>query len=319
MHIVFLIGNGFDISLGLKTRYTDFYKYYTRLTDTEPCIRKLKQTIKTEGENWSDFEKAFGIYTQNIATQEDLDILYDDILLEMQKYLQAETEKLADSSMNTASFIESLTKPNSFIREQRRIQHLFSDAGTDVNIINFNYTKTIDIFVANAISNLKFNLNTTINTPQHIHGILDGTMLFGVNDKSQIANTVFQNDDTIVFELVKPLFNKKLGYGTDSVCLSHIYIASLICIFGMSIGDTDQYWWTTIGDRMKQDLECHVILFYWDGKLYKPINERYKIRKEDEIKEMFLQKIGVDKDSKDIVDRIFIGYNTPIFQNIIEK
>ncbi len=28
MNITFLIGNGFDLNLGLKTRYTDFYKYY---------------------------------------------------------------------------------------------------------------------------------------------------------------------------------------------------------------------------------------------------------------------------------------------------
>ena len=317
MRIAFLIGNGFDISLGLKTRYTDFYKYYTRIINTEPCIQKLKRAINAERENWSDFEKAFGIYTENIPNRKEFDILYDDILLKMQKYLQAETEKLTDSSINIAPFIKSLTAPNSFIREKRRIQYLFSDIRTDVNIINFNYTKTIDTFVINAASTLDHN--TTINMPLHIHGTLDGTMLFGVNDKSQIANTAFQNDDTIVSELSKPLFNRKLGYETDRICSAAIDSADLICIFGMSIGDTDQYWWTTIGERMKRNAKCCLILFYWDGKIYEQIKERYKIRKEDEIKEMFLQKIGVDKDSRDNVDRIFIGYNTQIFQNIIKK
>lgn len=28
MNITFLIGNGFDINLGLKTRYVDFYDFY---------------------------------------------------------------------------------------------------------------------------------------------------------------------------------------------------------------------------------------------------------------------------------------------------
>ena len=30
LNITFLIGNGFDIGLGLKTRYKDFYKYYCK-------------------------------------------------------------------------------------------------------------------------------------------------------------------------------------------------------------------------------------------------------------------------------------------------
>ena len=28
MNIAYLIGNGFDLNLGLKTKYMDFYKYY---------------------------------------------------------------------------------------------------------------------------------------------------------------------------------------------------------------------------------------------------------------------------------------------------
>ena len=29
MKVVYLIGNGFDLNLGLKTSYSDFYTYYT--------------------------------------------------------------------------------------------------------------------------------------------------------------------------------------------------------------------------------------------------------------------------------------------------
>ncbi len=318
MRIVFLMGNGFDISLGLKTSYTDFHKYYTRSFHIEPCIKKLKRAIKEDLENWSDFEKAFGIYTKKIADPEEFDLLYDDILQEMQKYLKAETEKFSALSINIPAFINSLTAPDSFIREKRRIQHLFSIETIDIRIINFNYTQTIDIFAASARhSSLHRGRSIiTIAAPQHIHGTLDGTMLFGVNDKSQIANTAFQNNDTIASELVKPVFNKKLGYATDDICLATIKEADLICIFGMSIGDTDQYWWTSIGDRIKRS-GCYAILFYWDGKTHLPLEERYKLREEEKIKEMFLEKIGISKDS-DSASRIFIGYNTSIFQNMIE-
>lgn len=46
MNIVFLIGNGFDISLGLKTSYRDFAKYYVQKPSSHPSIEKLKKEIE---------------------------------------------------------------------------------------------------------------------------------------------------------------------------------------------------------------------------------------------------------------------------------
>jgi len=44
MNIVFIIGNGFDLNLGLKTKYTDVYKDYckTSTSDSE-LIRRFKK------------------------------------------------------------------------------------------------------------------------------------------------------------------------------------------------------------------------------------------------------------------------------------
>lgn len=48
MQITFLIGNGFDIGLGLKTRYTEFYKEYIRLApnDSENIIKFKQELMK---------------------------------------------------------------------------------------------------------------------------------------------------------------------------------------------------------------------------------------------------------------------------------
>lgn len=35
MQITFLIGNGFDIGIGLKTRYEDFYKEYCIIREND--------------------------------------------------------------------------------------------------------------------------------------------------------------------------------------------------------------------------------------------------------------------------------------------
>ena len=48
--ITWIIGNGFDINIGLKTRYTDFYKVYTivRPGDNAVIQRFKKEILKDE-------------------------------------------------------------------------------------------------------------------------------------------------------------------------------------------------------------------------------------------------------------------------------
>ena len=58
MNILYLIGNGFDLSLGMKTRYEDFYEYYCKLVETEQNadVIALKKTIKEGKEDWKDLK-----------------------------------------------------------------------------------------------------------------------------------------------------------------------------------------------------------------------------------------------------------------------
>ena len=39
MNVTFLIGNGFDINLGLDTRYSDFYPYFIKNASSDNMIR----------------------------------------------------------------------------------------------------------------------------------------------------------------------------------------------------------------------------------------------------------------------------------------
>ena len=43
MNVLFILGNGFDINLGLHTGYQDFYEYYLKQPSTNPVIVKLKE------------------------------------------------------------------------------------------------------------------------------------------------------------------------------------------------------------------------------------------------------------------------------------
>ena len=40
MNITFLMGNGFDVGLGLKTQYKDFYEYFIEKAPEDNMIKK---------------------------------------------------------------------------------------------------------------------------------------------------------------------------------------------------------------------------------------------------------------------------------------
>ena len=64
MKVVFIIGNGFDINLGLATQYENFYRFYLGLDSSNDSIqvKKLKEHLKNDQDQesryqyWSDLE-----------------------------------------------------------------------------------------------------------------------------------------------------------------------------------------------------------------------------------------------------------------------
>ena len=67
MRYVIMIGNGFDIGLGLRTAYSDFIDEYTnspainseRSDGRERVEDILKAHIRRDPQTWADAEKAF--------------------------------------------------------------------------------------------------------------------------------------------------------------------------------------------------------------------------------------------------------------------
>ena len=53
MNITFFIGNGFDINLGLNTKYSDFYPYFIEKSTITNMIRAWLQEDELL---WSDLE-----------------------------------------------------------------------------------------------------------------------------------------------------------------------------------------------------------------------------------------------------------------------
>ena len=67
MRVTFLIGNGFDINLGLNTRYKDFIDVYKKPNENDDVVIKtFKNHLVENKENWSDAELAFGKFKDKL-------------------------------------------------------------------------------------------------------------------------------------------------------------------------------------------------------------------------------------------------------------
>lgn len=318
-NILFILGNGFDISLGLETSYSKFYEHYKKLPTTNKTIKALRDSIEKHTDNWSDFEKAFGEYTVNLKNQTEYDILHDDIMEELNRFITNE-ETIFQSKSYTGSekLFSDLDNPYQYLRQVRQFNDIYKANNKATNIVSFNYTNTLESLCA---EKNKLSVQNYIKSIEHIHNTLDKGLLFGVNDASQIKNIEFHSNNTICRELIKPNFNKSLGHGTDTVFKELINSASIICIFGSSLGETDTIWWELIAECLWQQ-QCRLIIFHWDGKEYTPTQNRLRIREELKIKDHFIKIAATNNshfDIENVRDRIFIGYNTKMFQNIVNK
>ena len=122
-----MIGNGFDIGLGLKTGYEDFYKEYCISSDNDnENIAKFKEMLRDRNKDdikkiidWADFECAFGKHSEDfLITNKDLYIeRFEDFVTKFNSYLEAEESKIdciSPISSNKA-FISSSVQSHIFI------------------------------------------------------------------------------------------------------------------------------------------------------------------------------------------------------------
>ena len=108
--IAFLIGNGFDLNIGLATRYDQFCKHYLK----EHSEDFLAKSMKTDMKLWSDLELALGKVTEQVqAGYENCFGESKDLLeLSLADYLENEQGKvIITEDQYTAVSYTHLTLP----------------------------------------------------------------------------------------------------------------------------------------------------------------------------------------------------------------
>ncbi|MCL2108655.1 MAG: bacteriophage abortive infection AbiH family protein [Oscillospiraceae bacterium] len=340
MNITFLIGNGFDLNMGLKTSFKDFLPVYlekNKETDSE-IIKKFKEDINKDIETWANFEEELGKYARNFDEETQLDFVecLDDFRVELAEYLKEQTNKIdydfheeeirTKFTWSVQKFYEALPQDSKDIIMQLIKPHKPDENSYCwCNFISFNYTDVINecirILFYGEIGNEESLVSVLF--VKNIHGTLDENMIIGVDNEKQIHNPELSKDEDFKRVLVKPLlknFSDNLGVADADHYSQLIRRSDIVCVFGMSIGVTDKTWWERIGEWLQEHEKHQLVLFnvnYADKRIPAPTSYVTCKRKTEE---QFFKLSDIPKEQrKELRKRIHIGLNTELFKVDLTK
>jgi hypothetical protein len=295
LNIAFLIGNGFDVNAGLKTRYTDILAKYLRLESVDPRIVSFKEEIDRNIEYWSDFEKRMGDYAKYFDGS-NLDEMIDnyqfcinDFSRNMVLFLKKQEARVnlkGKENLISEAFKKSIIDFYLLLENnpKRIITNMISNIGfIRYSCISFNYTnaleKCYEIFKSDhtilkymsqkmqaAHKSISYGSSNFLGQVFYIHGTLGNNFVLGVDNQAQIMHEGFRSDSRITDSFIKPQANKFLGNGNNSNVENVINSADIFCIYGMSIGETDKTWWKKIAENLKTYGNKQLVIFVWDPK-----------------------------------------------------
>ena len=204
MKILFILGNGFDLNVGLKTGYHSFYEYYIKQPSPAECVERMKNAIKYgKDATWADLEEGLGEFSST-CTREDFLKCLSDIRMELRKYLHSETDDKNYDGLK----LDDIIHPEAYLEPQQLRNYNLLMTGrrpskNKVDVISLNYTLTLeDILrlglVENGhIFNASLKNDYVLGQVVHLHGLLDNELNLGVNDVTQIKNNSIIDRDVI--------------------------------------------------------------------------------------------------------------------------
>ena len=202
---ILVIGNGFDLALGLPTSYSDFLKsnQFAKLLEQKNHIAAHLRD-KLEIQRWVDIEQEFPVLSnKNTHRTSDFFMEYKQLCGSLADYVNELDYTKLDKSSDPSQIVEGLIK----------------DGG--LCILNFNYTNTIGLLFPEHESNFEHI---------HVHGKAEKQQIvFGVEDKAKI-----DSDHVFLRKAVSP------GLYTDWTVAEYMKTAEkTVNIYGHSLGQTD--------------------------------------------------------------------------------
>lgn len=312
--VTFIVGNGLDLSLGLKTTYKDFYNFVNQTKSTS--VNKIYKEIKNSPDTWADFESSLGTYSKHIndlvephveaasiALHDDLEEIRDDLadyLSSQENFIQELPEKYY---LNGNGFFEDLPSGQADI-----IKSTIGNSHTTAHFITLNYTTTLEKILESGT--VQKELGWSVTRPLHIHGDLAENMTIGVSDETQLGMgmPIDERNDLIKPELVRSINDGRLEKMIDTINGS-----SIVVIYGSSLGITDAYIWRLLCTWLLRSENRRVIVHKHD-RTYIDTTKRSPRKQRLYIKGVQDQLLGYSKFDENVKDalrgRIFVVHNT---------
>lgn len=337
MNITFIIGNGFDVGLGLRSKFSDYFPVYIdESKGKDETLSPLSKEIELNQEEWSYFEKKMGEYTDKFSkeTMGNYKAQFKDFEVNFIKYLRNEESKLTYDKTKIVQVFEKallnfyrqdILSPGSFEIISNQFMRYKQDHH-NFNFISFNYTDSLErclsVFADGIIARRGINGSEYLNkigTIVHIHGTKTNLPIMGVNDVSQIKNSELAKDNRFAKYIVKPLNIKANRTNNDKAAIDLIQNSQIICIYGMSLGETDKKWWVNILKWLSADDNHQLVIFVYDEKFIST-SQFDKLDKEDYIIDI-LNSYGQSEkiDAELLRNRTHIAIHKNIFSVNLRK
>lgn len=335
--IIFFIGNGFDLNMGLETRYDQFCNYYIQQNPKD----FLAQSMKKDTELWSDVEIALGKITEQ-GEEDQFGESKDLLEITLGDYLENEQRKIRISNEQQEQIAKDMKSYLTSFYQELPVEHMQNIEGVikrchntlKYSFVSFNYTNVLDRCVEITKRQLNSDLGAyssdngnkysqNLGNVIHIHGTIESEMILGVNDIDQIADRRFTENSLYRQCMIKEEANKRFAQNKIQRVKNLIDESCIICIFGMSIGETDKMWWQYIGKWLLASSEHRLVIYIRHNSQRKRVTARERFITENIVLQRFKENSGIKEEWEKAESKIYIVcngniFNFPIIQKNIE-
>lgn len=314
--ITFMIGNGFDLRMGMKTRFADMYEGYIAQESPSIAIERFKEMLRKDApeyKTWGDFEMAMAEKAKEFEDEAAFIECLRDFKLYMAGHLQVE-QKQFKNRMGVRRDTGKLCKneardslQNFYMGLSPNVRNKFKAIGIDVypeyKAISFNYT---DIFDTLLFPGMKI---------VHIHGTLDAEVVLGADNLDQVKGLPYIATRRFMRAFIKPEFNN--GYNSERVTEAEEIIknSNIICIYGMSLGESDHSWVVRLKEWLLEDEDHHLVYFMYDETVYNRLLWDAIMDAEEDRIDSFLERFC---DSEAEKERIYKQIHIPVGYDIFK-
>lgn len=284
MEDILIIGNGFDLDLGLRSRYSDFFESdYWPFHDKETPLAKFLES-RYSISRWVDLEEALAEYgSKPFSTKSRLENDEPDFKLlrsSFRKYILNEQKTFSPRDSVAARLLKTFT----------------STEYPTYSLFSFNFTSL------NYIAKRKLRIQQSFEY-SHIHGSAEeGTDILGVGDYANL---------TAGSDFMYKSFDKNYA---PPVMIPDLQFAGRVILFGVSLGRVDYQYFddyfrflSTGQEEERFGGEKEVVIFTYDDESRMDILRNLQTMTDHKLGRIFARhelnlfctKPGIDEDRID--------------------